>query len=206
MKTIKTIILFCAVLCFATSCHKEVDMTLVQKTLFENADIREIEVGDAWQVTVVADSSTFVELTYSAYLEPYLKTKLEDRQLEIGFTGHVHPVINTVFYATIHTDKIEKIMAEDAAELSFTGCFPATSDTLTIHLEDASVCAGLDYSGRECKVVIEDASQFLGFHLSCTNCEVKASDASTCKGNFDIRFHFVAELDRKSTRLNSSHP
>ena len=38
MKTIKSILILCVALCFATSCKKEVDMTLVQKTLFENAE------------------------------------------------------------------------------------------------------------------------------------------------------------------------
>ena len=66
MKTIKTILILCAALCFTTSCKKEVDMTLKQKTVLENADIREIEVSDGWQVTIVADSCTYVELAYSA--------------------------------------------------------------------------------------------------------------------------------------------
>ena len=198
MKTIKTILILCVALCFASSCKKEVDMTLMQKTVLENADIRAIEVGDAWQVTVVADSSTFVELTYSAYLEPYLKAKMVGTELEIGFTGDVRPVINSTFRATVHTDKIESIEAEDAAELAFSGHFSATSDSLTVHLEDASVCSGLDYSGHECKVVIEDASQFLGFHLTSTNAEVKVNDASTCKGDFEMSFHLVATLSRAS--------
>lgn len=173
-------------------------MTLRQKTVLENADIREIEVSDAWQVAVVADSNTYVELEFSAYLEPYLKTKMDGNQLEIGFTGNVRPVINSEFRATIHTNKIEKIEAEDASKLSFTGQFTATSDSLLVHLEDASVCTGLNYSGHECKVAIEDASQFLGFNLSTTNGEVSVSDASTCKGNFDMRFHFVASLSGAS--------
>lgn len=198
MKTIKTILVLCVALCLATSCKKDVDMTLMQKTVLENADIRAIEVGDAWQVTVVADSSTFVELTYSAYLEPYLKAKMEGTKLELGFAGNVRPVINSTFRATVHTDKIESIEAEDAAEMTFSGHFSATSDSLILHLKDASVCSGLDYSGHECKVVVEDASQFLGFHLTSTNAEVKVSDASTCKGDFDMSFHLVATLSGAS--------
>ena len=198
MKTIKTILILCVALCFATACKKEVDMTLTQKTVLENADIREIEVADAWQVNVVADSSTYVELEFSAYLEPYLKTKMDGNQLEIGFSGNVRPVINSEFRATVHTNKIEKIEAEDASKLSFTGQFSATRDSLILHLEDASVCTGLNYSGHECKVVIEDASQFLGFHITSTNGEVKMSDASTCKGTFDTQFHLVANLSGAS--------
>lgn len=198
MKVYKPIILLCVAALFATSCKKDVDMTLVQKTVLENSDIRQIEVSDAWPVTVVSDSVTYVELAYSAYLEPYVKAHMEGNKLEIGFTTNVYPAINSEFRATVHTDKIESIEAKDAAEMSFSGHFSATSDSLTIHLEDASVCSGLDYSGHECKVVIEDASQFLGFHLTSTNAEVKVSDASTCKGDFDTRFHLVAYLSGAS--------
>ena len=199
MKTTKTILLICSVLCFATSCKKEVDMTLMQKTIFENADIRQIEIGDAWEATIVYDSLTsFVELEYSAYLEPYLKATMEGSKLEIGFTGNVHPTINSVYRAKIHTNKIEKIEAEDAAQLNFAGHFSATSDTLYVDLDDASTCSGLDYSGHVCEISIEDASHFLDFQLTGYNCEVKVSDASTCKGNFDMSFHLVADLSQAS--------
>lgn len=198
MKALKPILFLCVALCITTSCKKEVDMTLKQKTVLENADIREIEVSDGWQVSIVADSITFVELSYSAYLEPYLKAKMTGTQLEIGFTGNVHPATNSVFSATVHTSKVEKIDAKDASKLNFSGHFSATSDSLNIHLEDASVCNGLDYSGHECKMVIEDASQFIGFQLSCTNSEVRVSDASTCKGNIDMQFHLIANLSGAS--------
>lgn len=198
MKVYKTIIFLCVALCFATSCKKEADMALMQKTILENVDIRQIEVSDAWQVTVVADSNTFVELTYSAYLEPYLKAKIEGTKLEIGFTENVYPAINSIYRATVHTNKIEKIEAEDASKIKFEGHFSATSDTLFVDLEEASVCSGLDYSGHICDISIEDASHFLDFQLSGYNCEVAVSGASTCKGNFDMSFHLVANLSGAS--------
>ena len=199
MKALKPILILCVTALFATSCKKDVDMTLTQKTLFENADIRQIAVGDAWQVTVVYDSiNTFVDLEYSAYLEPYLKAKMEGTRLEVGFSGIVRPTINSTFRATVHTDKIEKIETNDASELQFSGHFTATSDDLTIRLEEASVCTGLDYSGHDCKMVIEDASQLLGFRIASTNSEVSVSDASTCKGVFDVSSHFVANLSGAS--------
>ena len=174
-------------------------MALVQKTVFENADIRQIEVSDAWEVRVVADSAnSYVEVEYSAYLEPYLKTKMEGTKLEIGFTGNVYPAINSVFRAIVHTGKIEKIEASEASRLNFFGHFAATSDTLHIGLDDASMCSGLDYSGHICNISIEDASHFLDFHLSGYNCEVKASDASTYKGIFDMSWHFGVELGSAS--------
>ena len=198
MKTFRTILILCVALYFATGCKKDVDMTLMQKTVFENADFRQIEVSDAWQVTVVADSSTFVELEYSAYLEPRLAVKMEGTKLEIGFMGNVYPVINSIFRATVHTNKIERIEAEDAAQLLFVGQYSATSDTLYVELDDASICSGLNYSGHVCEISIENASQFLDFNVSGYNCEVSASEASSCKGIFDMSFHLVADLSGAS--------
>lgn len=198
MKTIKTILILCAALCFATACKKEVDMTLIQKTVLENADIRQIEVGDAWQVTVVADSSTFVELEYSAYLEPYMKTKMEGTQLEIGFTGKVYPVMGSVYKAKVHTAHFNRVEAKDATILNFEGSFYSDDDSLNIVLNDASLCNGLDISGKYNKVSLNDASKFVGFHLDGTNNLVYVKDASVCKGSFETRFHFFALLEDAS--------
>lgn len=198
MKTIKTILILCAALCFATACKKEADMTLIQKTVLENADIRQIEVSDAWQVTVVADSSTFVELEYSAYLEPYLKTKMEGPQLEIGFTGKVYPVMGSVYKAKVHTAHFNRVEAKDATILNFEGSFYSDDDSLNIVLNDASLCNGLDISGKYNKVSLNDASKFVGFHLDGTNNLVYVKDASVCKGSFETRFHFFALLEDAS--------
>lgn len=197
MKAIKTLLILCIAFIFA-SCKKDVDMTLVQKTVLENADIRQIKAFDAWEVTIVADSNTYVELEYSAYLENKVNIKMQGTQLEIGFTGSTYPVFNSVFRAVVHTNTIESIEAEDAAELYFVGHFSATSDTLYVDLEDASVCSGLDYSGHIIAISIADDSDFLDFHLSGYNCEAKVLDASTCKGVYDMSFHLVATLSDAS--------
>ena len=198
MKALKPFLFLCVVLCCATACKKDVDMTLVQKTILENADIRQIKASDAWEVSVVADSSTFVELEYSAYLEGKVNVKMQGTRLEIGFLGSTYPVMNSVFRATVHTKTIESIKVEDAAQMGFAGHFSATSDTLFVDLDNASVCSGLSYSGHVIAIAVEDASDFFDFQLSGYNCEVDVDDASTCKGNFDMSFHFVANLKNAS--------
>lgn len=198
MKTLKPLLFLCTMLLLTASCKKKVDMTLVQKTLYENVDIRQIEVEDAWQVTIVADSNTYVELEYSAYLEPGLDIKKQGTLLEIGFTDNVNPVVNSVFRATVHLKRIEWVEAEGASRVNFSGHFFATSDTLYVNLDDASVCTGFNYSGAVCEVALEDASHFLDFELSGYNCEVSVSDASTCKGRFDIALNYVANLSGAS--------
>ena len=194
MKIPKFILILCAAICCFASCKKDVDMTLVQKTVLENADIRQIKAFDAWEVTIVADSSTYVELEYSAYLEDKVNVKMQGAKLEVGFTGSTYPVLNSVYRAVVHTNTIERIEAEDAAELYFIGHYSSTSDTLHVNLEDASVCSGLDYSGHFTAVSIADASSFLDFQLSGYNCELMVKDASSCKGSFDMGFHLVATL------------
>jgi hypothetical protein len=173
-------------------------MTLVQKTVLENADIRQITASDAWEVSVVADSSTFVELEYSAYLENKVNVKLQGTRLEIGFLGSTYPVLNSVFRAIVHTKTIENIKVEEAAQVSFAGHFSATSDTLFVDLDDASICSGLNYSGHVIEIAVKNASDFFDFQLSGYNCEVDVSDASTCKGVFDMSFHLVANLTNES--------
>ena len=177
MKTIKTILILCVALCFATSCKKEVDMTLVQKTVLENADIHQIEVSDAWEVTVVADSRSYVELTYSAYLEPGLDVKMEGTKLEIGFTGNVYPVINSVFRATIHTMQLEKLEADDASKVQCSGDF--TGLALEVELSDASNCFnGQIEASDRFEVELEDASRFVNKGGETAVARIKAHDAS----------------------------
>ena len=200
MKTIKTILILCAAVCCFASCKKDVDMTLVQKTLFENTDIQQIEVSDAWQVTVVKDTmNTFVELEYSAYLQDYVSAQTENNRLKINFNKSVYVYPGSVYKAVVHTGKIENLEISEASKVSFEGGhFSATSDSLILSLADASVCSGLDYSGNECRITLKGASHFLDFQLSGINCEVNVKDASTCKGSFDMSFHFVADLDDAS--------
>ena len=200
MKTIKTILILCVALCFATSCKKEVDMTLVQKTVLENADIRQIEVSDAWEVTVVADSRTFVELEYSTYLEEGVRVIMEGTQLEIGFTSNVYPVINSVFRATIHTMQLEKLEAEDASKVQCIGDF--TGQTLEVELSDASNCNGLVFSGENCHINMGDASLLTGFHFVGSRCNAKLESASQFNGQIEASDRFEVELEDASRFVN----
>lgn len=201
MKTIKTILILCVALCFATSCKKNVDMTLVQKTVLENADIRQIEVSDAWKVSVMADSITFVELEYSAYLEPYLKTKMVGSQLEIGFSGVVYPVIGSVFHATVHTPQIEKLVAEDASNYQCSGEF--SGQRIEIGLSDASRCNGLVFSGEDCEIKMEDASVLTGFRFVGNTCQADLEDASQFNGMIHASGLLDVKLEDASRFVNT---
>ena len=200
MKTIKPFLILCVALCFATSCKKEVDMTLLQKTALENVDIREIVVSDAWQVKVVADSNSYVVLEYSAYLENNLKTKMEGTKLEIGFAGSVYPAINSVYRAIVHTPQIEKLDADEASKIQFIGEF--TGHQLEIELSDASQCNGPVFTGQSCNLKMEDASLLTGLHFVGSSCIAELEHASQFNGQIEAADQLKITLEDASRFVN----
>ena len=199
MKTIKSILILCVTLCFVTSC-KKVDMTLVQKTVFENANITQIKASDAWRVTVVADTSTYVELDYSAYLEESLRVQMEGNELQIGFKDHTYPVIGSAYRATVHVAHIEKIEADDAAKVQCDGVF--IGDNLLIKLIDAAQCNNLVFTGQTCDIKMEDASVFTGFQFDGSSCKAELADASQFNGVIKVTEQLDVELDDASRFVN----
>lgn len=200
MKTIKPFLILCVALCFATSCKKDVDRTLMQKTVLENVDIREIEVSDTWLVKVVADSNTYVVLEYSAYLENNLKAKMEGTKLEIGFTGNVYPAINSVFRAIVHTPQIEKLDANDASQIQFEGEF--TGHQLEIELSDASQCNGPIFTGQSCNLKMKDASLLTGLHFVGSSCIAELEHASQFNGQIEVADQLEITLENASRFVN----
>lgn len=200
MKALKPILILCVALCFATSCKKDVDRTLMQKTVLENVDIREIEVSDTWLVKVVADSNTYVVLEYSAYLENNLKAKMEGTKLEIGFTGNVYPAINSVFRAIVHTPQIEKLYADDASQIQFEGEF--TGHQLEIELSDASQCNGPVFTGQSCNLKMEDASLLTGLHFVGSSCIAELEHASQFNGQIEVIDQLEITLEDASRFVN----
>lgn len=201
MKASRNILIICATICCFASCKKEVDMTLVQKTVLENADIRQIEIGDAWQVTLIADSNTFVELAYSAYLEPSLKAKMDGTKLEIGFTRNVYPAINSVYRATVHVKQLEKVDAEDAAKVQCNGSF--SGQRIEINLSEAAQCTGLAFSGENCEINLIDASLLAGFQFIGSTAKADLADASQFNGQIQVGDRLEVELKDASRFVNS---
>ena len=199
MKTIRSILFLCVTLCFVTSCRK-VDMTLVQKTVFENANITQIKASDEWRVNVVADTITYVELDYSAYLEESLRVQMEGNELQIGFRDYTHPVIGSAYRATVHVAQIEKIEADDAAKVQCDGEF--TGDYLLIKLSDAAHCTGLVFMGNLCDIKMEDASMFTGFQFDGNSCKAELADASQFNGVIKVTEQLDVELDDASRFVN----
>lgn len=199
MKTAKTIFILCTALCFATSCKKEVDMTLVHKTVYENTDISMFYVDDAWEVTFVYDSlSSFVELEYSAYLEEYVSVSDTNNWLIIKFGRPVYKQAGSVFRATVHTSEKESlfIRAEKASVITMEGHFGLND--INMELFNGSVCNGFEVSAESCSIHLGDGSQMLGVQYTGTNCSVYAHSESCCKGYFDVEQTFNADVHSQS--------
>lgn len=199
MKTIKSILILCVALCFATSC-KKVDMTLTQKTVFENTNITQIEASDGWDVTVVADTYTFVELDYSAYLEESLNLQVEGTELQIGFKDHTYPVMGSAYRAIVHVGQIERINADDAVIVQCDGSFEG--DDLEIALSDGAQCNGLVFTGQNCNIKMDDASKFTGFQFVGSTCTAALEDASQFNGQIKVTEQLDIDLDDASRFVN----
>ena len=192
MKTIKTLFLLCIALCFATSCKKEADMTLVQKTVLENADIHLINVDDGWEVTFVYDSlKSFVELEYSAYLEDYVSVREDNEWLIIDFNSKINTLSGSVFRATVHISQKEAlyIRADNASFITLEGLFEV--EDMDIELHNASICNGFEVTSQSCSIELTYGSQIYGVNFNGTNCTVYAHKGSSCKGYFNVEQTFT---------------
>lgn len=182
----KIVILFIGLLPFFGCREKDLDMTLIQKTVFEDATITAITVKDAWNVTVVQDEQTYVELEYSAFLEEYLKIAMEAQELSIGFYRNLYLPSNTVMNATVHTGSVEKLRFSDATKAVLEGVFPDTD--LTVELSDAATCKGGRFTGKA-DLELSDAAKMVDFDFEGETCSVTLSDASTFKGTLLVIDH-----------------
>ena len=181
----KRIIFLLLVVLFAmTSCRdKNLDMTLMQKTLYEGTTINEISAKDAWDVKVVQDENTFVELEYSAFLEDYLKVQLEGTSLSIGFTRHLYIPNNAVMNATIHTPTVHKLSFSDAVFAALDNLNLETD--LVLELEDAASCRGGHFNG-DALIKLSDASTCAELYIEGRDCTVELEDASVFKGQLNV--------------------
>ena len=183
---IKSVLVFA--LCFLSlaSCKKDLDMTVLQKTVLEDSDFTCIKAERSWQIEIVQDEKCFVELEYSAYLEPHLKCEVTENQiplignvLEIGFTASGNLASGSVNKAKVHVVDLESLELTGACNADINGSF---SKRFLAVLDKSSVCVG-------------------GNFLSSVNVELKGASSMkdlTGEGSFAIVMeddsHFVGRL------------
>lgn len=168
-----------------TACKKEQepDMTVMDKTLYENAVMNEISAEDAWCVKIIQDTVSYVELEYSAFLEAYLKVTLEGTSLHIGLNQSISMPNNTVMNATVHTLEVHKVHFSDAVTAAMDGVLSRTSFNLV--LEDASTCRGGHFYGTA-DLKLSGASKCVEFYFEGTTCKAEVEDASDLKCQFNV--------------------
>lgn len=192
MKTIKTLFILCVALGFATSCKKDPDMTLKQKTVYENTDISLFYVDDAWDVTFVYDSlNSYVELEYSAYLEEYVSVWDTNGWMNIEFKGAVYKQPGSVFKAKVHTSEREHlyIKVNNTSVITMEGLFEL--EDVNIELHNGSVCNGFAVTSQSCGIDLTYGSQMYGVNFNGTSCAVYAHKGSSCKGYFNVEQSFT---------------
>ena len=192
MKALKPILILCVALCFATSCKKDPDMTVVQKTVYEDNDLSMFYVDDGWEVTLVYDSlHSYVELEYSAYLEEHVSVWDTNGWLNIGFKGSVYKQPGSIFKAKVHTSEREYlyIKVNNASVFNMEGLFELES--ITFELLNASICNSFEVTSQSCGIELTYGSQLYGVNFNGTNCTVYAHKGSFCKGYFNVEQTFT---------------
>lgn len=161
---------------------KDLDMTVLNKSLLNGAEFTEINVSDAWDVTIVQDEQTSgVTLEYSAFLEEYLNVTLTGKTLNIGFNQSLNLPVNTVIKAKINTKTFQKLSAKAAVRITLEG----------------------DFSGEDLVFILDDASKCSGGSLSASRCELQLYDASRFNGNLTADL-MIAELDDDSRIITNA--
>ena len=192
MKALKPILILCVALCFATSCKKDPDMTVVQKTVYEDNDLSMFYVDDGWEITLVYDSlHSYVELEYSAYLEEHVSVWDTNGWLNIGFKGSVYKQPGSIFKAKVHTSEREYlyIKVNNASVFNMEGLFELES--ITFELLNASICNSFEVTSQSCGIELTYGSQLYGVNFNGTNCTVYAHKGSSCKGYFNVEQTFT---------------
>ena len=186
MKNLRLILgLLCIGLLFFSSCHdRELDMTVLNSTLYEGVAFDAVEAEDAWNVTVVQDDQkTGVELEYSTFLEEYLQVVKEGTTLKIGLTQHLNLPAATIHNATVYVRSLKRIDLEEAAVLTLDGNF--TGDLLQVEMSDASVLREGQFLG-DLDLRMSNAAVVVDFIHEGARSTLELEDASVFKGSLNV--------------------
>lgn len=202
MKRILKSMVFAFCIILLTSCKKDLDMTVHNQTVLEGCAFNSIKAGRAWTIEVVQDERCFVELEYSAYLEPNLKCAVSDDVLEIGFTVSGNLVSGSVNKAIVHIVDFESLDLTGACKMSVNGSF---GKSFTVLLDKESSCVGGTFlSGGN--VSLKGASSMKDY-LGEGPFEITMDEDSHFVGNLSFpnaESHFSVTASNHSTFVNQS--
>lgn len=188
--------LLAACLLLLVSCKEELDMTILQKTLYEGVAFNEVSVDDAWQVTIVQDEQkTGVELEYSAFLESYIKANQADSKFELGFTRRLNLPFNTVMNATVFLPSLKKLSLDDASTVEMVGDFDGSVE---MELDNASTLRGGYFLGNNVQFNLDNASTIVNVILEGYSVRLRLDNGSVLKGDLYDVPNLDLELDNAS--------
>lgn len=155
-------------------------MTVLTKTLEEDAVVDVINVEDAWEVTIVQDEHRRgVELEYSAFLEEYLMVHSDGSALEVGFKQRLNLPSATVKHATVYVPSLRELYLKEAVSAVIQGSF--VGDRLLVELDDAATLCGGSFTG-ELQMALDGASVVGDFSAEGTKVNLSLEGASVFKG------------------------
>lgn len=178
------------------SCDKDLDMTIVQKTLFEETAFDELSIDDAWNVTIVQDvERSGVTLSYSAFLEPYIRAKREGTAFELGISERLNLPLNTVMEATIYVRSLKSLSLDDASFAVLEGDYSGA--TLKLSLNHGSVMRGMSFHG-DADINLDHASTVVDYVGEGRVCQLHLDEGSVFKGILEVATSLDIELDNAS--------
>lgn len=196
MKRVIVLWIVGGLLLFAGCREKQLDMTLVQATAYQEYAIHAISASDIWNITIVQDDGpSFIELEYSAFMEEYMHIQYEQDSFVFYIGLHPHLPNNTVLNATIHTDYLRSLSLRDASFATIEGDFHSPS--LWMELDDAATCKGGRFFG-DAELKLSDASQWVECSLEGSVCRLELNDASVFKGCLYINDNLTMTIDDAS--------
>ncbi len=199
MKRLKTITLICAIFCLCSSCKKDLDMTLLKSTLLSGTAFSSIQASEAFEITVVKDENSFVEMECSAYLNDYIICKVENGCLTLSVNKVGSLPTGTEYRAIVHTPTLHSISLTEASRMTIIGDF---EDFTSAEIDEASICSGGVFSGDAVVVSLTEASQLVDFTFDGQRFEAKLSDASKFVGNVNVVNDLNVELGSASNFVN----
>lgn len=205
-KRLVYLILFLASAWVLSSCKEDtLDMTVLTKTMFEDAVVDEINATAGWNVTVVQDSrKTGVELEYSAFLEDYLRIQKDGSALHVGFSQRLILPTATVKNVTVYVSSLRQLTLTEAATADLQGSCSGTS--LSVDLDKGAIMRGGQFSG-DLQMKLNHASTVADFVFDGASANLRLENASVFKGvltTSDLLEIYISEASRMTTYSGSS--
>ena len=193
------IVIFVFGVFFLSSCKEDLDMNLVQKTLFEDSALNAIDADGPWEITVQQDERCFVELEYSAFMESYFVVNCEGNELDLKITTSSSLPYGTECRAIVHLNTLRKIELSRACVMRLEGAFTGLEE---VDLETASKCIGGSFTGNELEMELTDASELLDFGFEGNKVKAELNDASVFRGQLNPFIRIDLEIYHASVFVN----